>query len=68
MENIISSSAIVIYQGKIVHVELLSNNGTITNNFEKRKSWSHKKYVDKALRTIKCKTFLDFRYRWGGGE
>jgi len=64
MENIISSSAIVIYQGKIVHVELLSNNGTITNNFEKRKSWSHKKYVDKALEQSNVKPSWDFRYKW----
>ena len=64
MENIITSSAKIIYQGKIVHVELLSNNGTITNNFEKRKSWSHKKYGDKALEQSNVKPSWDFRYKW----
>ena len=64
MENIIASSAKIIYQGKIVHVELLSNHGTIINHFEKRKSWSHKKYVDKALEQSNVKPSWDFRYSW----
>jgi hypothetical protein len=60
----IASYAKVIYKGKMAEVSLYSDKGSDKITFERRKSWSHKKYVDKALELSGMHPSWDFRYGW----
>jgi hypothetical protein len=59
-----ASYAKVIYSGKLVSVNLYSNDGPNVITFERRKSWSHRKYVDQALEKSGMKPSHDFSYGW----
>lgn len=60
----ITNYAKVTYVGKVVKVNLFSNEETNLLTFERRKSWSHRKYVDKALAESGMQPSWDFRYGW----
>jgi hypothetical protein len=59
-----ASYAEVIYIGTNVEVKLHCANDTKIIIFERRKSWSHRKYVENALQQSGIKPSWDFRYGW----
>jgi hypothetical protein len=62
--GMILNYAKVIYTDKMVTVNLCGNEETNIITFERRRSWSHKKYVDKALEQSGMQPSWDFRYGW----
>lgn len=55
----------VVYLPNSVHVQFETNEGDDVFVFEKRrKSWSHKKYVDEALKLTGIKAGAFMSYGW----
>lgn len=62
--NITVSYAKIIYTGEKVEINLYNGENPSIVTFKRRKTWSHKKYVDKALEKSGLNPSYDFRYGW----
>lgn len=62
--NMLATYAKVLYKGDTVNVIFSNDQETNTITFKRRKSWSHKKYVDKALSESGITPSWNFRYGW----
>lgn len=62
--NMTATYAKVLYKGDTVDVIFSNDQETNTITFKRRKSWSHKKYVDKALSESGIIPAWNFRYGW----
>jgi hypothetical protein len=62
--NMTATYAKVLYKGDTVDVIFSNNQETNTITFKRRKSWSHKKYVDKAMSESGITPSWNFRYGW----
>lgn len=54
----------VNYIKDTVNVDFINENEKVTVQFKYRKSWSHKKYIDKAISESGIKSSWNFRYGW----
>jgi hypothetical protein len=62
--NMIATYAKILYKDDTVNVIFSNDQETNTITFKRRKSWSHKKYVDKALSESGITPSWNFRYGW----
>jgi hypothetical protein len=62
--NMTATYAKVLYKGDTVNVIFSNDQETNIITFKHRKSWSHKKYVDKALFESGITPSWNFRYGW----
>jgi hypothetical protein len=62
--KMVAEIANVIYKNKKVNVILSNNNESNTITFDYKKSWSHKKYIEKAMQQTGIEAGFNFRYGW----
>lgn len=63
--NMIADHATILYTSdKLVNIVFTNNNETNTVTFIKRKAWSHRKYIDKAIEESGIKPSWEFKYGW----
>jgi hypothetical protein len=62
--KMIADIANVIYQNKKVNVIFSNKDQSNTITFDYKKSWSHKKYIDKAMEQAGIEPNFGFHYGW----
>jgi hypothetical protein len=62
--NMLASYANIIYKGNQVDIVFTNDNETNTITYKYRKSWSHRKYIDKSLQDSGINPSWEFKYGW----
>jgi hypothetical protein len=62
--DMIADYAQIIYSGNKAVITFTNSNTSNSINFEYKRSWSHRKYIDKALELTGIKPSWEFRYGW----
>ena len=62
--NIVVDYAKIIYEGLFATINFYSGDKINKVQFDRRKSWSHKKYINIAIEKTGVSPSLDFRYAW----
>ncbi|MNG08652.1 hypothetical protein D3C84_920260 [compost metagenome] len=61
----IANYADIQYKGNQVDIVFANKNETNVVTYNYRKSWSHRKYLDKAIEQTGIKPSWEFTYGWG---
>jgi hypothetical protein len=62
--DMIADYAQIIYSGNKAVITFTNSNTSNSINFDYKRSWSHRKYIDKALELTGIKPSWEFRYGW----
>jgi hypothetical protein len=62
--DMIADYAQIIYSGNKAVITFTNSNTTNSINFDYKRSWSHRKYIDKALELTGIKPSWEFKYGW----
>jgi len=62
--NIVVDYAKIIYEGIFATINFYSGDKVNTIQFDRKKSWSHKKYINKAMEQTGVKPSWNFKYGW----
>jgi hypothetical protein len=62
--DMIADYAQIIYSGNKAVITFTNSNTSNSINFDYKRSWSHRKYIDKALELTGIKPSWEFKYGW----